>query len=234
MKQLATANDRILVGVGAPLHEFATVQTRLDVRRYDADQTRWAAERLGITSPRVLSRDEAEWDLHVSESAFDQLGVQAYSHTFEENCNLITTAGWAALLGSAAGTSIATKFSATSARIGVGTVSTAATSADTKLGGDTGSASTTSYYALVSSAPVITTTATPCTLVFTASFATGVANFAWAEFGTDNYTASSVYGQGAVFLNHGISSQGTKASGQTWTVTETLSFGYPYEAGGVN
>lgn len=234
MKQLATASDQVLVGVGAPLHEFATVQTRLDVRRYDADQTRWAAERSGIVTPRYLSSDEAEWDLSVSEDVFGQLGVQAYSHTFEDNCNLITTAGWAALLGSIAGTSIATKFSASAGRIGVGTVSTAATSADTKLGGDTGASSTTSYYALVSAAPTVTTTATPCTLVFAASFGSAVANFAWAEFGTDNYTASSVYGQGAVFLNHGISSQGTKASGQTWTVTETLSFGYPTGSGALS
>jgi hypothetical protein len=76
----------------------------------------------------------------------------------------------------------------------------------------------------------------PATLVFAATFGTSVANFAWAEFGIDNFTASSVTTQatGSVFINHGISSQGTKASGQTWNMTATLNFGFPSGAGTVN
>ena len=208
------------------MSELAIAQTSLRVQRWDEDQTLWAARKLDL--------DPAAANVRISPERFAALGVRPYSDTLDEDCNLITQAGWAALLGSIAGTSIATKFSASAGRIGVGTVATAATYADTKLGGDTGSASTTSYFQLVSGAPTISTGSTPPTLAFTAVFGTGVANFAWAEFGTDNYTASSVYGQGAVFLNHGISAQGTKASGQTWTATETITFGYPSGSGTVS
>ncbi len=91
------------------------------------------------------------------------------------------------------------------------------------LGGDGNS--TTAWYKLVSGAPAISTGSTPPTLVFSATFGTAAGNFAWAEFGTDNGASDSNTVSG-VFLNHGISSQGTKASGQTWTVTETLTFGF--------
>jgi hypothetical protein len=75
-------------------------------------------------------------------------------------------------------------------------------------------------------------------MVFTATFGTGNANFAWNEFGTDNWNTSGVTSTGLgatdIFFNRGVSAQGTKASGQTWTATETLSFGFPSGAGTVN
>lgn len=203
------------------MHELATVRTDILVRRWDAEQTSWVRERTGI-EPDARH--------------FDMYGVKPYSVTEDFDTNLIVHAGWAALLGGIAGTSIGTKFSGTAGRIGVGTSSTAATAADVQLGGDTGGASTTSYYQLVSGAPVITTTTAPATLVFAATFGTGNANFAWNEFGIDNGTASSVTttSTGYVFINHGISAQGTKASGQTWNITATLNFGFPSGAGTVN
>jgi len=202
------------------MQEFSNVRTDIVVRRWDADQTRYVAGKLG-------------WQPEAAD--FDFYGVAPYLTTTEYDANLLTTAGWGALLGGIAGTTITTKFSNTAGRIGVGTSSTAATAADTKLGGDTGGASTTSYYQLVSAAPTINLTV-PATLVFTASFGSSVANFAWNEFGIDNFTASSVTTQatGSVFINHGISAQGTKASGQTWNMTATLNFGYPSGAGTVS
>lgn len=203
------------------MKDFSPVRTDIVVRRWDADATRWATER--------LAREPIALD-------FDIFGIKPYSETEHIDANLIVHAGWAALLGGIAGTTIATKFSSTAGRIGVGTSSTAATAADTALGGDTGSGSTTSYYQLVSAAPTITTSTAPATLVFTASFGTGVANFAWNEFGIDNGAASGVttVSTGNVFINHGISAQGTKASGQTWNITATLNFGYPSGSGTVN
>jgi hypothetical protein len=151
-----------------------------------------------------------------------------------DHLNNVVQAGWVALLGGIAGTSITTKFGAANGRIGAGTSSTAVTYTQTALVGDTGSASTTSYYQLVSTAPVITTSSTPPTLVFTATFGTAVANFTWAEFGTDNFTTSSVtattFGGSFLFFNRGLATMGTKASGATWVVTETIQFGYPSAA----
>jgi hypothetical protein len=212
------------------MRELAIAQTSLRVQRWDEDQTLWTARRLG--------RDQRAANIKISPAEFALAGVRPYDVTLDEDCNLITQAGWVALLGSIAGTSITNKFSATNGRICVGTSSTTAAYADTHLGGDTGGGSTTSYCELVSGAPTISTGSTPPTLAFTAVFGTGVANFAWAEFGTDNYTASGVtsqsLGAGFIFINHGISAQGTKASGQTWTATETITFGYPSGSGTVS
>jgi hypothetical protein len=212
------------------MRELAIAQTSLRVQRWDEDQTLWTARRLG--------RDVRAANIEISPAEFALAGVRPYDVTLDEDCNLITQAGWVALLGSIAGTSITNKFSATNGRICVGTVATAAAYADTHLGGDTGGSSTTSYCQLVSGAPTISTASSPPTLVFTAVFGTGVANFAWAEFGTDNYTASGVtstsLGAGFIFINHGISAQGTKASGQTWTATETITFGFPSGSGTVS
>lgn len=212
------------------MRELAIAQTSLRVQRWDAEQTLWAARRLGL--------DPAHPSLRIPPHRFAALGVEPYSDTLDEDCNLITQAGWVALLGSIAGTSITNKFSATYGRICVGTSSTAAAYSDTHLGGDTGSGSTTSYCELVSGAPTISTGSTPPTLAFTAVFGPSVANFTWAEFGTDNYTASGVtsqsLGASVIFINHGISAQGSKATGQTWTATETITFGYPSGSGTVS
>jgi len=223
------AAERLSVTVSTGLREVATVQTALTVQRWDEEQTAWVARKCARDFP------------HVREPAgqhFAYFGVRPYLVTHDENCNLVTLTGWAQMLGGIAGTSITNKFSASFGRIGAGTSTTAPTAADTKLGGDTGGGSTTSYYQLVSGAPTIATASAPATLTFSASFGSGVANFAWNEFGTDNYSASGVTTQGlgaaVIFFNHGLSSQGTKLVGQTWTATETISFGNPSGAGTVN
>jgi hypothetical protein len=229
----ATASDRISVGVELGLHEFVKVSTSFNVKRYDEEMTDWAFRKIGYgdwlppLTWRGLTPDE-----------FASVGIEPYSETQDDDCNMIVQAGWVVLLGGIAGTSITNKFSATQGRIGVGTTSTAAAYANTTLAGDTGGASTTSYFQLVSGAPTISTGSSPPTLVLVAAFGTGVANFAWAEFGSDNWNASGVtatgLGANEVFFNRGVSAQGTKASGQTWTATETISFGYPSGAGTVS
>ena len=230
---MATAAERLDVGVQTPAHEFAAVSTSFHVNRYDADMTAWATRRIGYGDwlPPLLVRG-------LTDDEFASVGITPYSSTHEDNCNNVVQAGWVALLGGIAGTSITNKFSAVYGRIGVGTSATAVAYAQTYLQGDTGSASTTSYYQLVSGAPAIATAASPATLTLTASFASGNANFAWAEFGSDNWNVSGVtaqsLGASEVFFNRGVSSQGTKASGQTWTATETISFGYPSGSGTVS
>lgn len=216
----AGASDRIDVAAAAGLRDHARVSTSIRVRRWDADQAGWAMRR----SPRLRPGAEP------APGDFARLGVRPYSVTEDHDCNQVVQAGWVALLGGIAGTTMATKFSAAAARIGAGTGTTTAGYSQTALAGDTGGSSTTSYYKLVSTAPVITTSSTPPTLVLTAVFGASVANFAWQEFGTDNGTADGVTTSG-IFFNRGLSSQGTKASGQIWTITETMSFGVPSGAG---
>lgn len=206
--------------------DVAAVTTSLIVERWDADQVTYVAGKTGM-------RYRPHVHYGFTPETFRRFGVEPYWITRDDNCNMIVQAGWVALLGGIAGTSIATKFSATAGRIGIGTSTTAATYSDVKLTGDTGGASTTSYYKLVSSAPVIVTVSSPPTLTFTATFGTSVGNFAWNEFGADNGAADSVTTTGT-FINHGISPQGTKPSGQVWTATMILTFGVPVAAGAVS
>jgi hypothetical protein len=218
--EAAGAAERLAVGGSIPLGEFIAVRTSFNVRRWDAGQTAWTLRKADRDALVLLRQGR---DVTIHPETFARYGVKPYSETTEDDCNLVTQAGWVAILGSIAGTSITTKFSASAGRIGAGTVSTAAAYADAHLGGDGNS--TTAWYKLVSGAPAIATGSTPPTLTFSAVFGTAAANFAWAEFGTDNGASDSNTVSG-VFLNHGISSQGTKASGQTWTATETLTFGF--------
>jgi hypothetical protein len=201
------------------VHEGLTVATDFRVRRWDGDQVAW-----------VLRKQPHRAGWEPDARYFERLRVAPYSDTTDRDCNLVTQAGWVALIGGIAGTTITNKLSASHGRIGVGTVTTAAAYADTALGGDTGSASTTSYYQLVSAAPVLTTATTPPTIMLAATFGAGVANFPWNEYGTDNYTASGVtttgLGAGFLLFNHGISAQGTKVSGQVWTATVVFNCGY--------
>jgi hypothetical protein len=227
-QDISAGGAKLAVSVEAPHREYAGVRTDFMVERWDAEQTQWVASRFSNYPPG--------WEPKAN--AFRALGVKPYLTTIEENCNLIVVAGWAALFGGVAGTTITNKFSATQGRIGVGTSSTAAASSQTTLVGDTGGASTTSQFVLCGATPTLSTAATPCTMVFTATFTSLLANFAWNEFGTDNWNVSGVtatgLGANEVFFNRGVSAQGTKASGQTWTATETLSFGFPSGAGTVN
>ena len=226
--KIAGAAERLAVAALAGYGEAGGIHTDFRVRRWDADQTAWAARKAGVEDllPRGLT---------IRPELFRQYKIDPYSDTADYDCNLIVSAGWVALLGGVAGTTMSPKFGAANARIGVGTSSTAAAYANTTLTGDTGVASTTSYFKLCSGAPVIATGSSPPTLTFTSVFGTAVANFAWQEFGTDAGTADSVSNAttGGTFFNRGVSAQGTKAAGQTWTATETISFGYPSGSGTV-
>ena len=225
----SAAGDYLRVAVQTPAFDYAGVRTDFMVERWDEDAVRWLHRTLklcyGAGAPEPVKSD------------FVRHKIKPDLITVERDCNLIVIAGWAALLGGVAGTTITNKFSATQGRIGIGTATTAASSVQTTLVGDTGSGSTTSYFALCGAAPTISTAQTPATLIFTATFGTTVANFAWNEFGTDNWNAAGVtatgLGANEVFFNRGVSAQGTKQSGQIWTATETLVFGYPANTGQV-
>jgi hypothetical protein len=132
--------------------------------------------------------------------------------------NLLTTAGIgriATLLTAGTGNLI----SSTTARVGVGNGAGTAVIGDTDLSASAGSANR--WF------QTCTVTIPSNVLTFAATFASGDGNFAWNEFGIDIGTATvtSANTVNAVLLNHKTSiAQGTKAAGQVWTATATVTF----------
>jgi hypothetical protein len=198
----ARGTDRLGVTAGTALADRSFGTTLWRVKRWDEEQTAWATRRL----------NRAPIDLD-----FRALGVRPYRVT-EFAGNLITNAGWTRLMNLLTNQGATQAFDATHTRIGVGNSNTAEAYADTDLGAAAGSSNR--WFQLVSGAGTLGTR----TLSWSATFASGDGNFAWNEFGIDQGTASGNTVT-AVLLNHkaGIA-QGTKASGQTWTATATLTF----------
>lgn len=186
--------------------DYAHGTTHWRVERWDADQTAWVKSRTGLLAP-----DAADFHL---------LKVAPY-RTTELVGNLITNAGWTRLMNLLTAQGGAQALSATATRIGVGNSNTAEAYGDTDLGASAGASNR--YFQPVSGAGTLGTR----TLVFSATFGTGDGNFAWNEFGIDVGTPTVSGGTtvNALLFNRkaGIA-QGTKASGQTWTATATLTF----------
>lgn len=120
--------------------------------------------------------------------------------------NLFLTAGITALWNLVAGLG-GTAFGST-AYLGVGDSTTAATAAQTDL-----QAATNKVRFAVAAAPTVSTN--QCTWSGTANTSTG--NYAWQEAGV--FTASS----GGTMLNRLVTSFGTKTSSASWTLSLTLS-----------
>jgi hypothetical protein len=180
-----------------------TATTRWSIRRYSKDQTDRARS--------VLGWEPAEED-------FRALGIGPESESIVEG-NLVTNAGWNRLLILAnAGTG--NLVTSTTARVGAGNGGGTAAAGDTDLSAAAGSANRWFQTCTV-------TQPSNVTLQFVATFASADGNFAWNEFGIDIGTATVTSGStvNAVLLNHKTSiAQGTKASGQAWTATATLTF----------
>jgi hypothetical protein len=206
-------SDSLGVHAGVPFTDGGRETATLLVEKFDLDMTSWAQSRLEIPSHMTVQRRH-----------FRQLRIEPYE-AVEVPGNLMTTAGWAQLFKSIIGGS-PTLFSSSVGRIGVGTGTTAATSADTALGSV--SSMTGSNWILCGAAPTDSTSSTPCTSVFTASFGTSAAVGSWNEWAVDQGTASAgpTVTATAPMMNHSVPGAGvigTKGSA-TWTATATLSF----------
>jgi hypothetical protein len=201
--EAARASDDIGVGVITHLAESPRAHTVWVVDRWDQDATAWVQRRSGLAAP--------------TDAAFRKLKVQPY-RTSEVVGNLITNVGWTRLMNLLTNQGATQAYDATHTRIGAGNSNTAETYADTDLNAVAGSANR--WFQLVSGAGSLGTR----TLAWSATFGTADGNFAWNEFGIDLGTASGNTVT-APLLNHkaGIA-QGTKASGQTWTATATITF----------
>lgn len=204
-EDFVSATDRLNVGVLAAMRDGARGTTHWRIDRFDADQTDWTAGRAG-QAPRLED--------------FERLAVRPYE-TSEVGGNLITTAGLGrltSLLIAGGGQAITN----TSARIGAGDGAGTAAVGDTDLSASAGS---THRWFQIMDATYPQQSGGVLTLRST--FGTSDGNFAWNEFGIDvgTPTVSSGNTVAALLFNHKTSiSQGTKASGQTWTVTATVTF----------
>lgn len=201
---IARGRDSVRVGAVVSLEDVCRASTVWSIKRYTKEQT--DSVKLMTGTPH-----------NVSDEMFSLYGAMPFK-TSVVHGNLITNAGWTRLMNLLTNQGATQALDATHARIGVGNSNTAEAYADTDLGASAGSANR--WFQLVTGAGTLGTR----TLAFSASFGTADGNFAWNEFGIDFGTASGNTVT-APLLNHkaGIA-QGTKASGQTWTVTATISF----------
>lgn len=163
--------------------------------------------------------DSGLWHCHWQVRKYEDTAAHTAGRAYEVNDitgNLLTTAGLgriATLLTAGTGNLI----SSTTARVGVGNGAGTAAIGDTDLSASAGS--TNRWF------QTCTVTIPSNVLTFAATFASGDGNFAWQEFGIDIGTATVSSGNtvGTVLLNHKTSiAQGTKASGQVWTATATI------------
>lgn len=104
----------------------------------------------------------------------------------------------------------ATAWDNTNANLGVGNSTTAAAATDTGLIG-----ASKLYKGMEATFP----SQVAQTITWRAQFTSGEANFAWAEFSLSNTTLDT-----GDNLNRLVSAQGTKTSGQTWTLDLDITF----------
>lgn len=201
---VARAVDGFGVGVAAALSEGFRARTVWTVQKWDEDATRWVQNRTQLLCP--------------SAGRFERLRVRPYATT-EIVGNLLTTAGLNRLtsLAIAAGGQGMTN---TATRLGVGNGGGSAAVGDTDLSAAAGSAN---RWFLVMDATY--PQQSNGVLTYKATFGSADGNFAWNEFGIDIGTPTVTSGNtvNAVLFNHKTSiAQGTKASGQTWAATATI------------
>lgn len=141
---------------------------------------------------------------HFKIEKYDANGVLFEVVEFDDNVFLNSgiNAIWTAVCG---GTF--TAFNSTNARIGVGDSDTAASATQTDLQG-----TNKTYKGMDSGYPSY---GSDQKVVFKATFGSDDANYAWKEFVIKNNSSG-------ICIDRKVSSQGTKASGQTWVPTITL------------
>lgn len=150
---------------------------------------------------------KTEWEIkkYISDEAFEN------DNPFEIakiDGNLLLNEGITELLKLLGGVT-ATAFDNTNAYIGVGDSTTAESASQTDLQASTNK----TYKAMAATYPQVSAQ----TITFQSVFGTSDANYAWQEFTVANGSSGT-----AKNLNRKVSNQGTKVSGQTWTVQLTI------------
>ncbi len=141
-------------------------------------------------------------------------GLEPYETIHDED-NLLVNAGAARIEDLLIGVAVQA-YNNTNCRIGTGNSSTAAQATDTDLNAAAGS-SNRQFMVMDSTFP----SRSSQTITFRSTFTSALGNYAWQEWGIDNGTANGTTVV-AVFLNHKVTSLGTKVSGASWQFTVTL------------
>lgn len=177
-------------------------QPRIMVEKYSQDATEWVARETGLLAP--------------SGDVIASYGITP-DDTVEVEGNLLTTAGLTRLTALLIASGSPQALTNTSARIGVGDSNASEAVGQTDL-----QAASNKYWKVMDatypqvSAGVVT---------LKSSFATGDANYTWAEWAVDIGTPTVTSGStvNACMLNRKVAALGTKATG-TWALTVTLTF----------
>ena len=181
------------------------------VDKYSSDQAAWVAGKTGLLEP--------------TGDVYRALGLSPELGTSEAAGNLLVNTGLTRVTNLIVGGGGAA-FNNAQAITGVGNVSTAATTADTHLGGDGNTAN--AYY---QGADATFPTTSTGTITMQNTFSGSNANFAWNEWcwgvATGTITPGGTFasvGTSPTMLNHKVpaSSLGTKASGAVWVLTTTV------------
>lgn len=143
-----------------------------------------------------------------------EAGIDPYE-VLEDDGNLLTNQGIQRLEDLLIGVAVQA-YNNTNARIGTGNSATAAAVTDIDLGAAAG-AGNRQFVLMDATFPSRATN----TITFRATFTSTLGNYAWQEWGIDNGTANGTTVT-AAFLNHKITSWGTKVSGASWQFTVTL------------
>jgi uncharacterized cupin superfamily protein len=140
-----------------------------------------------------------------------QLFKDAFVGNEEWDANVALNEGLQELIDIICGLGTPTKWDNTNARLGVGDSNTAEAATQTGLQAATNK----TYKAMDASYPQRSNQ----TAEWRATFGTSDANYAWEE-----YTVVNAASDSGKNLNRKISSKGTKASGETWTLSLQITF----------
>lgn len=174
-------------------------------------------------TPKQVREVEGHLGRKAVRADFESLGVHPDDMT-EADGNLLTTAGLNRITNLIIGGG-GQAFTATSTRaaVGVGNSTTAATTSDAALGGNTVGNSW--WMPADASNPTQSNGVITCN----ATFNDNNSQFAWNEWGfgisTAATTTSAVFATATtsgVLLNHKVQSLGTKGAGATWTLQATI------------
>lgn len=196
------------------LHERVSWHTTWRLDKYVGDFAAFMSAAMenviGATQEQVeAARAYFTRDWHENQRPYETLAVDG---------NLLVTSGLNALmglLGTAAPAVV--PFSNANARLGCGNANTAEAIGQTQLQG-----ASTLLKAMNATYPIMGTVAVPlATITYQATFGSADANWTWLEIGTFNGAAM---GGATIMLNRKVpvGGLGTKASGASWTLTETI------------
>jgi len=157
--------------------------------------------------------ESAKWELHKFHG--DSTDLKDLYEVIEGEGNLLLYGGASLLWHRSTGGSSLDPLSDTYAHIGVGDTNTAAAATQTDLQG--ASYPTNKFRQLADMAHTDSpNTSGGAVVTFQSTFATGDANFVWAEWGIFNASTSGR------MLNRKVEALGTKTSAATWQLTITL------------